>query len=133
MNLAPEKLIFELSSKGRVGCALPKSDVPSYDLPAGLERKELKLPEVDELTVVRHFTRLSQKNYSIDTQYYPLGSCTMKYNPKANEVAAGFPGWKFAHPLAGDAFSQGAIELIYKLQDSLAEIGGFKAASLQPA
>lgn len=133
MNLAPEKLIFELSSKGRVGCALPKSDVPSYDLPSGLERKELNLPEVDELTVVRHFTRLSQKNYSIDTQYYPLGSCTMKYNPKANEVAASFAGWKFAHPLAGDVSSQGAIELIYKLQDSLAEIGGFEAASLQPA
>jgi glycine dehydrogenase subunit 2 len=83
MNLTPEPLAYELSSPGRVGVSLPASDVPSTPVPAALARAELNLPELDELTVVRHFTRLSQKNYSIDTQYYPLGSCTMKYNPRA--------------------------------------------------
>lgn len=133
MNLVHEPLVFELTSPGLVGCALPASDVPSAPLPKGLERESLALPELDELTVVRHFTRLSQKNYSIDTHFYPLGSCTMKYNPKANEVAAGMAGWRNAHPLVGDALSQGALELIWKLQASLAEIGGFAAVSLQPA
>jgi glycine dehydrogenase subunit 2 len=84
MNLIPEALAYELSSPGRVGVALPKCDVPATPLPQAMLRTELNLPELDELTVVRHFTRLSQKNFSIDTQYYPLGSCTMKYNPKAN-------------------------------------------------
>ncbi len=133
MNLKPEPLVFELSSPGRTAVALPKGDTPSYPLPEGLVRGELKLPELDELTVVRHFTRLSQKNYSIDTHFYPLGSCTMKYNPKANEVAASRPGWLHTHPLVGDEFSQGALELVYRLQSMLAEIGGFKAVSLQPA
>jgi glycine dehydrogenase subunit 2 len=133
MNLVPEALIYELSSPGRVGAALPVCDVPATAVPASLARTELGLPEVDELTVVRHFTRLSQKNYSIDTHFYPLGSCTMKYNPKVNEVAAACPGWRNTHPLVGEEFSQGAIELIHKLQESLKEIGGFKAVSLQPA
>ncbi|MBU0929362.1 MAG: aminomethyl-transferring glycine dehydrogenase subunit GcvPB [Spirochaetes bacterium] len=133
MNLIPEPLAFELSSPGRVGVALPKCDVPATPVPAGLLRTELKLPELDELTVVRHFTRLSQKNFSIDTQFYPLGSCTMKYNPKANDAAAAQPGWKGAHPLVGDARNQGAIELVYRLQESLKAIGGFSAVSLQPA
>lgn len=133
MNLKPEPLVFELSSPGRIAVALPKGDTPSYPLPAGLVREELKLPELDELTVVRHFTRLSQKNYSIDTHFYPLGSCTMKYNPKVNEVAASRPGWLNTHPLVGDEFSQGALELVYRLQSMLAEIGGFRAVSLQPA
>ena len=133
MNLIQEPLAFELSSPGLVGCALPASDVPAAELPAGLARESLALPELDELTVVRHFTRLSQKNYSIDTNFYPLGSCTMKYNPKANEAAASAPGWRGAHPLAGDALSQGSLELICRLQASLAEIGGFAAVSLQPA
>jgi len=133
MNLVQEPLVFELSNPGLVGCSLPNSDVPKAILPEGLVRESLALPELDELTVVRHFTRLSQKNYSIDTHFYPLGSCTMKYNPKANETAAGMAGWRNAHPLAGDANSQGALELIYKLQSSLAEIGGFAGVSLQPA
>ncbi|HET7839420.1 MAG TPA: aminomethyl-transferring glycine dehydrogenase subunit GcvPB, partial [Rectinemataceae bacterium] len=133
MNLAPEALIYELSSPGRMGVALPACDVPATPVPAALARTELALPEVDELAVVRHFTRLSQKNYSIDTHFYPLGSCTMKYNPKVNEVAAACPGWRDTHPLVGEQFSQGAIELIYRLQESLREIGGFAAASLQPA
>jgi glycine dehydrogenase subunit 2 len=133
MNLSPEPLVFELSSPGLIGCALPASDVPAAELPAGLARESLALPELDELTVVRHFTRLSQKNYSIDTNFYPLGSCTMKYNPKANEAAASAAGWRGAHPLAGDALTQGSLELIFRLQASLAEIGGFAAVSLQPA
>jgi glycine dehydrogenase subunit 2 len=133
MNLTPEPLAFELSSPGRTGVSLPACDVPATPLPAALLRKELKLPELDELTVVRHFTRLSQKNFSIDTQYYPLGSCTMKYNPKANEVAASQPGWKGAHPLVADELNQGSIELIWRLQQSLKAIGGFSAVSLQPA
>lgn len=133
MNLVQEPLVFELTSPGLVGCSLPRSDVPAVALPAGLARESLALPELDELTVVRHFTRLSQKNYSIDTHFYPLGSCTMKYNPKANETAAAMTGWRNAHPLMGDAHSQGSLELIYRLQSSLAEIGGFTAVSLQPA
>ncbi len=133
MNLRPEPLVYELSSPGRTAVALPKSDVPAYSRPSALVRTELRLPELDELTVVRHFTRLSQKNFSIDTHFYPLGSCTMKYNPKVNEAAAANPGWTRTHPLVGEAFSQGALELIYRLQAMLAEIGGFEAVSLQPA
>jgi glycine dehydrogenase subunit 2 len=133
MNLVHEPLVFELSCPGLVGCSLPRSDVPKATLPTGLTREALALPELDELTVVRHFTRLSQKNYSIDTHFYPLGSCTMKYNPKVNETAASMAGWRNAHPLAAESHSQGALELIYKLQKSLAEIGGFAAVSLQPA
>jgi len=133
VNLIPEPLAFELSSPGRIGTVLPECDVPATPLPAAMLRADLRLPEMDELTVVRHFTRLSQKNYSIDTQYYPLGSCTMKYNPKACEAAAAMPGWRNAHPLAGEEFTQGAMELIYRLQEDLRKIGGFKAVSLQPA
>ena len=133
MNREPELLAYELSRTGRIGTVLPKSDVPETSLPSGMLRQDLPLPELDELTVVRHFTRLSQKNFSIDTQYYPLGSCTMKYNPKANEAAAGMGGWKNSHPLVGEEFSQGSLELMYNLQETLAKIGGFTAVSLQPA
>ncbi|MDA8410992.1 MAG: aminomethyl-transferring glycine dehydrogenase subunit GcvPB [Treponema sp.] len=133
MNLMPEKLIHELSAPGRIGVSLPDCDVPATAIPPGLARASLKLPEADELTVIRHFTRLSQKNFSIDSHFYPLGSCTMKYNPKVNEQVAGLRGWRDAHPLVGDEFSQGALELIYKLQESLNEIGGFAVGSLQPA
>ncbi len=133
MNLKPEALVFEISAPGRLAVSLPKGDTPSYPVPANLARAELRLPELDELTVVRHFTRLSQKNFSIDTDFYPLGSCTMKYNPKVNEVTAGLAGFRNTHPLVGEEFSQGALELVYRLQAMLAEIGGFKAVSLQPA
>jgi len=128
-----EPLVYELSKEGRIGCALPKSDVPSFDIPSALARDELDLPQLDELSVVRHFTRLSQKNFSIDTEFYPLGSCTMKYNPKINEVAASNPGWKHLHPLMPEEDAQGALELIWRLQEGLKEVGGFDAASLQPA
>ncbi|GAB1433404.1 aminomethyl-transferring glycine dehydrogenase subunit GcvPB [Spirochaetota bacterium] len=133
MNLSAEPLAFELSSPGRRGVSLPLSDVPSTPLPEAMLRASLNLPEMDELGVVRHFTRLSQKNFSIDTQFYPLGSCTMKYNPKANDVAASYSGWKNVHPLVSESVSQGAIELLYKLQESLKAVGGFSAVSLQPA
>jgi glycine dehydrogenase subunit 2 len=133
MNLREEKLLFELSSPGRECVSLPECDVPATPLPSDLARSDLGLPEVDELTLVRHFTRLSQKNFSIDTQFYPLGSCTMKYNPKVNEQAASLPGWRNAHPLTGDEFNQGALELIFSLQSQLCAIGGFAAGSLQPA
>lgn len=133
MNLQPEKLAYELSSPGRIGVVLPECDVPVTALPKDMLRDNLPLPEMDELTVVRHFTRLSQKNFSIDTHYYPLGSCTMKYNPKINEATAALPGWRNTHPLVGAEFSQGAIELMFRLQKELNLIGGFVAGSLQPA
>jgi glycine dehydrogenase subunit 2 len=133
MNLKPEPLVYELSSPGRIAVSLPECDVPPAPIPASLARAELPLPELDELTVVRHFTRLSQKNYSIDTHFYPLGSCTMKYNPKVNEQTASLSGWRNSHPLAGEEFTQGSIELVHRLQEALREIGGFEAVSLQPA
>jgi len=128
-----EPLVYELSSPGRRCCSLPESGVPSCPVPAELERAELKLPELDELSLVRHFTRLSRLNFSIDTNFYPLGSCTMKYNPKVNDKAAALPLLENAHPLAGPDLSQGALEVIYNLQKFLCEIGGFAAGSLQPA
>jgi len=133
VNLKEEPLVFELSSPGRECASLPEPDVPAVPVPADLARGRIGLPEVDELSLVRHFTRLSQKNYSVDTQLYPLGSCTMKYNPKVCEQAASLPGWRDAHPLAGEEFSQGALELIWRLQAYLCAVGGFAAGSLQPA
>ncbi len=126
-------LVFEMSVPGRKGVLLPKLDVEETSLPKNLIRDELKLPEMDELSVVRHFTRLSQKNFSVDGQFYPLGSCTMKYNPKMNEDAAGMPGFRRSHPLLPQSMTQGSLALLYKLQESLKEIMGFKAFSLQPA
>ncbi len=96
-------LVFEMSVPGRQGVTLPKLDVEKTALPENLLRNELALPELDELSVVRHFTQLSRKNFSVDGQFYPLGSCTMKYNPKMNEEAAALPGFKCSHPLAGNA------------------------------
>lgn len=133
MNMREEPLVYELSRRGRIGCALPTPDVPECAIPQDLVRDDLDLPELDELTVVRHFTRLSQKNFSIDTEFYPLGSCTMKYNPKVNDAVASHPGWKYLHPLVEDFQAQGALELLYELQKDLCEVGGFSAASLQPA
>jgi glycine dehydrogenase subunit 2 len=133
MNLKEEPILFELSSPGRICASLPDCDVPATPVPPALARAGLALPELDELGLVRHFTRLSQKNFSIDTHFYPLGSCTMKYNPKVNEQAASLPGWRNAHPLSGTEFNQGALELIHSLQEWLCEIGGFAAGSLQPA
>ena len=94
-----EPLIYDLSAPGRPGVPLPASDVPASALPQGLVRQDLPLPELSEIDVVRHFVRLSQLNHSVDTGFYPLGSCTMKYNPKINEDAARLPGFAFSHPL----------------------------------
>jgi len=129
----PEPLIFEMSSPGRTAYTLPDLDVPQAPLPPGYVRDELKLPEVSELEFVRHYTRLSQKNYAIDTVFYPLGSCTMKYNPKVNEKAASIEGLSQVHPLQPEATAQGSLELMYKLQEALKEIAGFAGVSLQPA
>jgi len=128
-----EPLIYELSSPGRVGITLPEPDVPEAELPTGLVRRELPLPEVSELDVVRHFVRLSQLNHAIDTGFYPLGSCTMKYNPKVHEDAARLTGFAHTHPLQDPSTVQGNLALMFSLQEWLKEIGGFAAVSLQPA
>jgi glycine dehydrogenase subunit 2 len=128
-----EPLIYDLSRPGRQGVSLPEPDVPLTDIPAGLKRAELDLPEVDQLTVVRHFTHLSEKNYSIDKGLYPLGSCTMKYNPRINEETARLAGYAACHPLQDPETAQGALALMYELQEWLKEIGGFAGVSLQPA
>jgi glycine dehydrogenase subunit 2 len=128
-----EPLIYDLSVEGRTGANLAKLDVPEADLPAGLVRDELRLPEVSELQVVRHFVKLSQLNHAIDKGFYPLGSCTMKYNPKLNEDMARLGGFANLHPMTDNDGSQGALALMYQLQDWLAEISGFDAVSLAPA
>src|SRR3970040_1030025 len=102
-----EPLIYELSSPGRPGVPMPEPDVPQTALPKGLPRTELPLPELSEIDVVRHFVHLSQLNYGVDTGFYPLGSCTMKYNPKANEDAARMTGFALSLSLQDPAGSQG--------------------------
>ena len=129
----PEPLIFEISSPGRTAFSLPDLDVPETPLSAGYVRADLNLPEVSELDLVRHYTRLSQQNYAVDTVFYPLGSCTMKYNPKVNEKAASIEGLTQVHPLQPEATVQGSLELVYNLQEALKEIAGFAGVSLQPA
>jgi glycine dehydrogenase subunit 2 len=128
-----EPTIYELSSPGRQGVRFPEPDVPQSPLPTEFRRKDLPLPEVSEVDVVRHFTRLSQKNYGVDLGSYPLGSCTMKYNPKINEVAARLPGFAFTHPLQPEDTVQGNLYLMYTLQEWLMEISGFAGITLQPA
>jgi glycine dehydrogenase subunit 2 len=135
---AYDKLIFELSSPGRVAWSLPDADVPEADarklLPAKHLRKDAPdLPEVSEFDVVRHYSRLSRLNYGLDTHFYPLGSCTMKYNPKLHEDTARLAGFAKAHPLAPEALAQGALQLMHELARDLAEIAGMDAVSLQPA
>jgi glycine dehydrogenase subunit 2 len=129
----PEPLIYELSSPGRQGVPLPAPDVPTASLPKHLVRGDLPLPEIAEIDVVRHFVRLSQLNHAVDTGFYPLGSCTMKYNPKINEDVARLPGFAFTHPLQDPETVQGNLALMYMLQEWLKEIGGFAGISLQPA
>jgi glycine dehydrogenase subunit 2 len=128
-----EPLIYDLSVPGRMGVNLPDCDVPESELPSDLIRDDLELPEVGELQVVRHFVNLSQLNHSIDTGFYPLGSCTMKYNPKINEDAARLPGFAQLHPLTDEDGAQGALALMWQLQEWLAEISGFAGISLVPA
>ncbi|HHY45879.1 MAG TPA: aminomethyl-transferring glycine dehydrogenase subunit GcvPB [Firmicutes bacterium] len=134
----PEPLISELSSPGRKGYSLPPMDVEAGRLEdlipeAYLRKAPPGLPEVSEVDVVRHFIRLSQKNYGVDVGFYPLGSCTMKYNPKVNEYLASLPGFMSLHPYEPEDLVQGALELMYELQQYLCEIGGMDSVSLQPA
>ncbi len=128
-----ESLIYDLSVPGRSGANLPNVDVPLSPLPDELLRDDLDLPQVSELQVIRHFVNLSHQNFSIDGGFYPLGSCTMKYNPKINEDMARLPGFASLHPLTDDEGSQGALAVMYQLQQWLAEISGFDAVSLAPA
>ena len=131
--MAVEPLIYELSKPGRRGVRFPAPDVPESPLPAELTRDELRWPEVSEIDVIRHYTRLSQKNHAIDINIYPLGSCTMKYNPKINEAVARLPGFATIHPEQDPATVQGALELMWELQTMLGEISGFAEVGLQPA
>jgi len=134
-----EQLIFERSQEGRVGYRLPQLDVeltPLNDLlPAAFQRDDdlEGMPEVSEVDVIRHFIRMSTWNYSIDLGMYPLGSCTMKYNSRLNEKVARIPGFANLHPLAPEEDAQGALQVIYELQQHLAEITGLHGISLQPA
>lgn len=135
--MTEEKLIFEKSSPGQKAYSLPDLDVTPEKIenliPENLRRKELDLPEVSELEVVRHFTRLSQKNFSVDTHFYPLGSCTMKYNPKVNEEAAKMKGFTDVNPLQDEGEIQGMLELLYNFERYLSSIFGYEAFTLQPA
>jgi glycine dehydrogenase subunit 2 len=130
-----EPPLFELSARGKIGVNLPQMDVPAADLPEQLLRQdELEpMPELTETEVIRHFTRISQRNYCIDTGLYPLGSCSMKFNPKLHEEVARYPGFAGAHPLQDESVSQGALRVMYELQEYLAAIAGFDAVALQPA
>ena len=128
------KLIYEKSQAGRRGLGVPKPDLPVPEVPEALRRKEPpRLPELAEPEVLRHFTELSTRNFGIDTGFYPLGSCTMKYNPRINERLVGLPGFAALHPLVEDDAAQGALELEWDLQEILREVTGLHAVSLQPA
>jgi glycine dehydrogenase subunit 2 len=138
-NTQSTGLIFEISKAGRRCHRLPKCDVPAATpIEKLIPKKHLAaspppLPELGEIDLIRHFTNLSAQNMSIDTNFYPLGSCTMKYNPKRHERIAGFPGFANLHPLQDDDTVQGMLELLYGMQQYLAEISGLPAVSLQPA
>src|SRR5262245_27543703 len=129
-------LLFELSHAGRRTHRLPPCDVPAGPLPlpaATLADTPPPLPEVAEIDLVRHYVNLSTRNMSIDTNFYPLGSCTMKYNPKRHERLAGLSGFAGVHPLQDDATCQGMLHFLYELQQILCEISGLDACTLQPA
>jgi glycine dehydrogenase subunit 2 len=126
-------MLPNISRKGRIGCNLPKLDVNPSKLPGkDLIRDELELPEVSEVQLVRYFTALSRYNYGVDTGFYPLGSCTMKYNPKWHEDVARLPGFTSIHPYQPVESVQGALQIMYELQEYLAEITGLKRTSLAP-
>ena len=128
-----ELTIFELSRPNRKGIRFPAPDVPLAELPKDFLREELPLPEVPENEVIRHFTNISQLNHAVDIGFYPLGSCTMKYNPKINEETARLPGFSQIHPLQPIETVQGALGLMHETQRWLSEISGFNTVSLQPA
>jgi glycine cleavage system P protein (glycine dehydrogenase) subunit 2 len=128
-----EPTIYELSSAGRTGVRYPAPDVPEVPLADNFIRENLPLPELSEQDVIRHYTHLSKLNYSVDGGFYPLGSCTMKYNPRVNEKAARLPGFAGVHPFQPVETVQGCLALMFNLQEWLAEISGFVGVSLQPA
>ena len=128
-----EPLLWERGKKGRRSFSMPERDVPSSPLPAEMTGDGPDFPDLSEIEVVRHYTRLSTWNFGVDTGFYPLGSCTMKYNPKINEKLAGLRGFAGAHPLLPAALSQGALQLMFELERHLAEITGFDSVTLQPA
>src|SRR3989338_2378356 len=133
-----ESSLFEQSVPGRKGYSLPETGVPQVKpeevIPvAYLRKKPARLPEVSEFDVVRHYTRLSQWNYSIDTVFYPLGSCTMKYNPRINEEVARFSGFDLTHHYQEEEFMQGNLQVMYELSQYLSEISGMDACTLQPS
>src|SRR5206468_9920622 len=131
-------LLFEMSHPGRRTHRLPECDIPTAPaselLPADAQcDAPPPLPEVGEIDLLRHFVNLSTRNMSIDTNFYPLGSCTMKYNPKRHERLAALPGLAELHPLQADASCQGMLRLLWEMQNILGEIAGLDAVSLQPA
>ncbi|WP_078413742.1 aminomethyl-transferring glycine dehydrogenase subunit GcvPB [Priestia abyssalis] len=138
MHKDNQSLIFELSKEGRIGYSLPALDVPETNveefIPSDYIRtEEPDLPEVSELDIMRHYTALSRRNHGVDSGFYPLGSCTMKYNPKINEQTARMAGFAHVHPLQQESTVQGAMELMYDLQEHLKEITGMDEVTLQPA
>lgn len=138
MNKTDQPLIFEISKSGRIGYSLPELDVHKVDvadiLPTSyIRQEEPDLPEVSELDIMRHYTALSKRNHGVDSGFYPLGSCTMKYNPKINEDVARLEGFRHIHPLQDEETVQGSLELMYDLQEHLKEITGMDEVTLQPA
>lgn len=132
-----EEIIFRKSSLGKIGVSLPAVDVPERPLdeilPTKYLRTELPLPELSEPEVVRHFSRLSRLNFSIDSGFYPLGSCTMKYNPRINEAVSRLPGFTSAHPMLPPDLAQGGLQILWELESYLKDICGFDAVTMQPA
>ena len=125
--------IADRSSSGRRASAFAPLDVPEVTVPEAHRRTRAPgLPRVAEIDIVRHYTMLSQQNYGVDTGPYPLGSCTMKYNPKVAETVAAFPGFQRAHPLQPDATVQGTLEMLWRLEEALCEITAMARATLQP-
>ncbi|MFH1588575.1 MAG: aminomethyl-transferring glycine dehydrogenase subunit GcvPB [Candidatus Diapherotrites archaeon] len=129
------KLIFDKGAKGRKGISLPELEIEKKDnlIPKEFLREKLELPELSEIDVVRHYTKLSTLNFGVDSGFYPLGSCTMKYNPKVNENMANLEGFALIHPLQEQELSQGALQLMFELEQMLCEISGFDRFTLQPA
>jgi glycine dehydrogenase subunit 2 len=128
------KLVYEKSKPGRRASSLPRPEVPAEEVPEQLRRvSPPRLPEISEPELVRHFTALADRTFGIDTGFYPLGSCTMKHNPRVNERVVNLSGFRDLHPLQEEDASQGALELMWRLQEILAEIVGLPAVSLQPA
>ena len=127
-------LIFERSRPGRRAGRPPRPDLPVPDLPESLRRsRPPRLPELSEPEIVRHFTALADRTFGVDTGFYPLGSCTMKHNPRVNERVVSLPGFRDLHPHQEEEAAQGALELMFELQAMLAEIAGLPAVTLQPA